>query len=70
MTNATACGTTLDHAIAIVGFSSKDQDTPYWIVRNSWGESWGEGGYVNIAITDGYGVCGINQDVTFPNLLL
>jgi hypothetical protein len=54
----------------IVGFSSKDQDTPYWIVRNSWGESWGEGGYVNIAITDGDGVCGINQDVTFPNLLL
>merc|ERR1711908_188431 len=35
----------LDHAIQLVGYNA-DASTPYWIVRNSWGSSWGEDGYI------------------------
>ncbi|KEG04645.1 chabaupain 1 [Plasmodium vinckei vinckei] len=40
----------------------------YWIVRNSWGPNWGEGGYIRIkrnkAGDDGF--CGVGSDVFFP----
>jgi C1A family cysteine protease len=60
------CGTSLDHGVLIVGYTSK-----YWIVKNSWGTSWGEKGYVNIASgtqNNGAGVCGINSDPSYPTL--
>lgn len=46
-----ACyNTTTDHAIALVGWDDGDQTTPgHWILRNSWGTSWGEAGYMRIA---------------------
>lgn len=70
LTNATECGTYIDHAVTVVGYSSLDEPIPYWIVRNSWGEAWGDAGYVNIAMTDGSGVCGINMGATYPNMLM
>jgi C1A family cysteine protease len=44
------------HAIVIVGYDSNEQ---YWIVKNSWGASWGEGGYFRI----GFGEAGIENYV-------
>ena len=38
----------------------------YYIVRNSWGASWGVDGYVKIAIVDGAGICGIQMDPVYP----
>ena len=46
----------LDHAIQIVGYNA-DADTPYWIVRNSWAESWGEDGFVFMEM--GTNTCGL-----------
>lgn len=43
------------HAVSIVGFNL-DSNPPYFIVRNSWGASWGEQGYFRIKAAD-QGVC-------------
>jgi C1A family cysteine protease len=50
----------LNHAVVIVGHSiDVNFNLAYWLVRNSWGTGWGEGGYIKIAITEsGYGICG------------
>lgn len=47
-----------NHAVVIVGTGVQD-GLSYWLIRNSWGTSWGESGYVKVAITEsGYGICG------------
>lgn len=53
------CGTELDHGVTLVGYEA---DTDAWIVRNSWGEDWGEDGYFRIKKRGGKGICGINMD--------
>ncbi|KAL4502347.1 hypothetical protein ABPG72_011934 [Tetrahymena utriculariae] len=57
------CGTNLDHCVLAVGY-----DSDSWIVKNSWGTSWGENGYVRIARTtaSGPGVCGIYEEPVYP----
>ncbi|CAI5502628.1 unnamed protein product, partial [Closterium sp. Naga37s-1] len=54
----------VDHLVVVVGFNLLDA-TPHWIIRNSWGPSWGESGYMKIAIAGGPGICGMN---TLPGL--
>lgn len=59
------CGTDLDHAVVAVGYGSEN-GTDYYIVRNSWGKTWGESGYLRIAAVDGPGICGIQQISLYP----
>lgn len=42
-------GKALQHAVSVLGWG-RSQGTPYWIVKHSWGSSWGENGYARIAM--------------------
>jgi C1A family cysteine protease len=67
LTDEIKCGTQLDHAVEIVGYGSEN-GIDYWKVRNSWGTSWGEKGYVRIqrtSSTNDIGVCGIAAEPSF-----
>jgi hypothetical protein len=61
ITTSANCGAVLNHALLVVGYGSSS--VPYWIVKNSWGTSWGASGYVFIQrgtnVNGGAGVCGI-----------
>ena len=46
------CGTRLNHDIALVGYNNI-----YWKIKNSWGVSWGENGYMRLAKGNTCGVC-------------
>lgn len=61
----TSCGTTLNHGNVAVGFGT-DSGIEYFLVRNSWGSNWGEGGYIRLGTAGN--VCGIINDDTnsFP----
>ena len=59
-----ACGTTLDHGVLVVGYGV-DDDTKYWIVKNSWSASWGENGYVRIERSDSENDKGIYDAMNF-----
>jgi len=38
----------VDHAVLLVGYG-QDDSQPYWVMQNSWGTDWGEGGYFRMA---------------------
>jgi len=56
------CGTNLDHGVLVVGFGTdQSTGTAYWLLKNSWGPSWGEAGFFRILrdTTAGPGMCGL-----------
>ncbi|KAF8686622.1 hypothetical protein HU200_043449 [Digitaria exilis] len=58
------CGTDITHAVTAVGYGVDQDGTQYWLLKNSWGTTWGEAGYMRLE--RGTGACGIAQDAWYP----
>ncbi|GKV24136.1 hypothetical protein SLEP1_g33786 [Rubroshorea leprosula] len=62
------CSRRLDHGVLLVGYGSagyvpvRMKDKPYWIIKNSWGENWGENGFYKIC--RGRNICGVDSMVS------
>ncbi|CAM8956913.1 unnamed protein product [Rhodiola kirilowii] len=64
-----SCGTQLDHGVTAVGYGvDTDGTTEYWLIKNSWGASWGEEGYIRMqrGIDAAEGLCGIAMEPSYP----
>ena len=57
------CGSRLDHGVLAVGYGG-DGDLMYILVKNSWGPSWGDQGYVKIAPDQ----CGVTLQPSYPTV--
>jgi len=62
---STCTGQQLDHGVLAVGYGS-DGGKDYWLVKNSWGASWGEQGYIRLARD--MNSCGLTNEPSYPTM--
>ena len=59
--------TELNHAVVVVGYGT-EQGGDYWLIKNSYGSTWGEDGYMRIAIAPDAGILGIQSNAVWTVL--
>ncbi|AAF88126.1 Putative cysteine proteinase [Arabidopsis thaliana] len=66
--NARNCGTSVNHAVTLVGYGTSPEGMKYWLAKNSWGKTWGENGYIRIRrdVEWPQGMCGVAQYASYP----
>ncbi|KAJ1402151.1 Peptidase C1A, papain C-terminal [Sesbania bispinosa] len=64
------CGTNLNHGVTAIGYGTEEDGTKYWLIKNSWGTTWGEEGYMKLLRESGQpeGLCGIAMQASYPTM--
>jgi len=67
-----SCGTNLDHGVLAVGYGTSEDGTDFYKVKNSWGTTWGDVGYILLGRGDdfnkGSGQCGMLLQASYPEV--
>lgn len=70
--NTDRCGTCINHAVLATGYGYDfERDMAYFTIKNQWGTSWGDNGYMRLRRQPKYGkgVCGILRQTSYATLL-
>lgn len=67
------CGSegNIDHGVLAAGYGTDlETQEPYWVVKNSWGEKWGENGYIRMSRNskNEFGMCAILKMASYPEV--